>query len=150
MADQGFHGALQENAVVLTRETFNDLVHALFAHRTMSPIWALPGCEQEAIANMEDLVRQTSSKLVQRLHGRTSASGGDFFEGVAQIAKADLLVANKYYEMVQAPPVLGEVLGSHIATKLNLNLTDGVTMEMAQRAAEFHAAKQAKAVVAQA
>ncbi len=51
---------------------------------------------------------------------------------------------------MQAPPVLGEVLGSHIATKLNLNLTEGVTMEMAQRAAEFHAAKQAKAVVAQA
>lgn len=151
MADSGFHGALQEDTVVLTREVFNDLVHALLAHRTMSPIWALPGCEQEAVENMEDLVRQTTSELVRRLHGRTSARGGDFFEGVAQVAKADLLVANKYYEMVQAPPVLGEVLGSHIATKLNLNLKgDGVTMEMAQRAAELHAAKRGKAVVAQA
>ena len=150
MADPGFHGALQENAVVLTREVFNDLVHALLAHRTMSPIWALPGCEQAAVENMEDLVRQTTSELVRRLHGQTSASGGDFFEGVAQVAKADLLVAHRYYESLQAPPVLGEALGSHIATKLNLNLTDGVTMEMAQRAAELYAAKRGKAVVAQA
>ena len=145
MADPVFHGALQENAVVLTREVFSDLVHALLAHRSLSPIWALPGCEQEAIAIMEDLVRLTTSELVRRLHGQTSASGGDFFEGIAQVAKADLLVANKYHEMVQAPPVLGEVLGSHVATKLNLNLTDGVTMDMAQRAAELHAAKRVKA-----
>ena len=86
MADQGFHGALQEDTVVLTREVFHDLVHALLAHRTLSPIWALPGCEQEAVESMEDLVRQTTSELVRRLHGQASASGGDFFEGVAQVA----------------------------------------------------------------